>query len=488
MRAGPITPQIRQPAPARPGGRLLPAGVNAVGAIAAVGIAAVLAAAATSGQLQAAWVAVGYVALLMVSLIDPAHGLLLWVVMAPFYRFFTLKMGAGLPDLGLHRIMALSVLLLLLAQRAAGQRRLARPTAFEGLAGLFVVGLLLSVPASPMGLSSGIQYVFDFAALPALWFYFGRGLLGSSKGLERLSIALAIAGVGMGLIAVREQLTHEMILSPIPYHEAYGRYSVKINSLFGAAASMAMTLVMTVPAVFVGAMRARTLGRRLAWGAALTVILAGLVLTYVRAGWVAALLCLLVPLFFSARARHLALRLMPAVLVLAAIFIYGYGGADTRSFEERVQSQRPIDYRLEAIDVGLRIIARSPVLGLGLNSYSEEALESGWRPLNTRGLPVVAAHNMYIDVLTSAGLVGLLPLLGLLGLIGWRLLDLLRMRRGGDWLAAALGLLLGYVGITFAFDGLTAQLANMYFLMLIGAILGMHEMREGKDSALGGAL
>ncbi len=341
-------PGVPQSVPASVHSRLLPVGVNAVGAAAAVLIAVLLAGAFISGRIELAAVLLSFAALLLLLAADPAKGLLLWVLMAPFFRFFILKMGSGMPDLGLHRITALFLLLLFFAQWVAGRGRV-RLTVIDGAAGLFVLGLLLSVPASHMGISGGIQYVFDFAALPVLWFFFGRVLLGNKEGLDRLSIVLAIAGAAMGLIAAREQLTLQMVLSPSATQQAYGLNSIKISSLFGVVAIMSMTLVVTLPAAFVGAIRARTPGRRLAWGAALAAILVGLALTYVRAGWVAALLCLIVPLFFSPRVRRYALRLAPAVLILAVIFTYGFGGVDTRAFEDRIQSQNPIDYRLEAL-------------------------------------------------------------------------------------------------------------------------------------------
>lgn len=456
--------------------RLLPAGVNVVGAGAAVGIAAVLAAAFMSSQLHLASVALGFIALLLLLAAAPSWGLLIWVLLAPFYRFFVLDMGAGLPNLGLHRVVALSLLLLLIAQRAAGQRKLARLTAIEGLGGLFVLGLLLSVPASHLGIVGGVQNVFDYWILPVLWFYFARNLLGSKQWLGRLAMVIAIAGAVMGLIAAREQLTHLTVLSPIPYQFAYGRYTIKINSLFGSPAVMSMTLAMTVPAAFLGAIRSRTLGSRIAWSVALVAIFAGLLLTYVRGGWLAAILCLIVPILLSRRAQRYILYLTPVILLLAVLATYGT--VDTGSIEERLQSQKSIDYRVEAIEVGLQIAARSAVFGIGLDNFSEAALASGLRHLSVLGIPISSSHNMFIYILTSAGLVGLLPLLALLGLMGWRALRLLRTRGDPDWPAGILGLLLGYVGVGLTFDAESAQLACIYLFMLTGAVFGAYESEQ----------
>jgi len=479
VNGGSATPGGQPSALAAVSDRLLSAGVNVVGAAVAIGVAAALTSAFTSDQVQLASVVLGLATLLLLLVVAPDQGLLLWVVLAPFHRFFNLDMGSGLPNLGLHRIVALSLLLLLMAQRAANRRRLLRFTAIEVLSGLFALGMLLSVPASRLGIVGGIQNVFDFVVLPLLWFYFARNLLGSKQGLARLAIAIAIAGAAMGLIAAREQLTLQTVLSPNLFHQAYGRYSVKVNSLFGSAAIMSMTLAVTVAVTFLGAVRARKLGSRLAWSAALVAILAGLLLTYVRGGWAAALPSLLVPALLSRRAQRYALYVAPLFLILALIVTYG--GVDTRAIEERLQSQKPIDYRVDAIEIGLQIAVQSPVFGLGLDNYGEAALAAGWRPVSGAVLqPVDHPHNMFIYVLTSAGLVGLLPLLALLGLIGWRALGLLRTNRDRDWPAAVLGLLMGYGVLAVSFDAYRAQLGNMYFFMIVGAVFGAYEAQNDR--------
>jgi len=90
------------------------------------------------------------------------------------------------------------------------------------------------------------------------------------------------------------------------------------------------------------------------------------------------------------------------------------------------------------------------------------------------GLPSVAPHNLFIYVLTSAGVLGLAPLLLLFGLIGWHAIRAWLAARGGarGWPAALLGTLAGYLLFANTFDALGAQLANMLFFTLSGAVLG----------------
>src|SRR5690606_18044081 len=145
---------------------------------------------------------------------------------------------------------------------------------------LFIVGMLLSVPASRLGIVGGVQNVFDTVALPLLCFFFARNLLTGERSLGRLAAVLALVGAVLGLAAAREQLTNQPLLSPIPYRWAYGQYSIKVTSFFGAPAIMAFTLTLLTPAVFFGLAQARTAARRLFFAVMLAAITAGLVLTY----------------------------------------------------------------------------------------------------------------------------------------------------------------------------------------------------------------
>ena len=125
--------------------------VNIIGLLAAFGVAAWLADKLTAGREFDALAAVVLMAVVVAILARPRFGFLLWITVAPFARIFTLKMGDGLPDLGLNRLAILCALFVIIAQVAVGRRRLARPTAVDWLAVLFVLSMVLSVPASRLG-------------------------------------------------------------------------------------------------------------------------------------------------------------------------------------------------------------------------------------------------------------------------------------------------------------------------------------------------
>ncbi len=426
-------------------------------------------------------VAIVAIAAVVITLtLAPDVGLLLWMLLAPFGRIFNLSMGRGLPDLSLSRVAAVVLLFLLLAQVAAGKRRLVRPTAVEGWGLLFLVTISLSIASSRLGWIGGVQNVFDLVALPLLCYFFATNVLRKPRRLHWVAVTLAIIAATLGVIAAREQLTNQAVLSPLPYRWEYGQHSVKVTSLFGAPAIMAFTLALPLPFILVGALRSREIGPRLLWFAALGATGVGLLLTYVRAGWLAAVVGLVTVALLGSRGRHAGFRGVGMLLLLLALLIglvFGLGLVDTRAIQERLQAEQPIDYRVGAISVGLAIAARAPVFGLGLDNFSDAGIAAGWRPMGAAGVPALAPHNLFIYVLTSAGLLALVPLFGLLAAIGLRLVRTLRAldRAGGsderrDWVVAALAMYLSYLLMANTFDALGAQLANMLFFLALGAV------------------
>lgn len=457
--------------------------VNLVGLVGAGGVAAYLGNAMAAGRSAQAVALVGLAGVFTAIAAESGFGILLWLVLAPFGQLFRLTLGRGLPDMGLNRLAAAFVLFLLIAQVAAGKRRLIRLTLLDAAALLFVLGMVLAISGSHLGWVGGVQNVFDFTVLPLLMYFFARNLLGKPHRLRWMPVAFAVIGLVLGAIAAREQLTGQPILSPTTYRWSYGQYSIRVTSLFGAPAIMALTLSLTLPAIFVGAARSRDAAARVMWSAALAVAAAGILLTYVRAGWLAAILGLAAVLVFSRSARRYARWVLPVVLVLALLLA---GGAiDSRAIQERLQSEGPITYRLEALEVGLQIARSAPIFGVGLDNYADAAVGAGWAPRGSSGQLAVAPHNLFIYVLTSAGLVGLLPLLAILGGSAWRAFSLWRL--GGrrpdidrDMLAIVLAMGVSYVAFAFTFDSLNAQLANMLLCTAIGAVFGEHDHVTGR--------
>ncbi len=468
--------------PAGRGDRLIAPMVNLLGVVLVGLVALYLGGALHSEVTERAVALAGLGAVVLVLIAAPDLGLLFWMLLAPFGTLFNLAQGSGLPDLSLNRIASAVLVWVLIAQVASGRRKLARLTAVEGWGILFVLALIMSIGTSRLGWIWGIQVVFDAVVVPLLCFYLARNLFTDRRQLVWLAVLFAVLGATLGIITVREQLTNQAILSPLPYRMSYGQHSIKVTSLFGAPAAMAMTLAVTLPIVFVAATRSSRLGARLGWLAALLAIGGGLIATYVRAGWLAAVAGIVVVVVVSRRARPAGLLLL--LIVLFAALIFSGGLADTQAIEERLQSEGSIIYRLQALSTGLDIAAESPWWGLGLDNYSDAAAAAGWQPRRSNATLAIAPHNMFIYVLTSAGIVALVPFVAQLVAAGWRGWRTLRRSRtdgasvhatgasDGDWAAAAIAMLVGYVLVISTFDSITAQFATILFWMSLGALFG----------------
>ena len=456
--------------------------VNLIGLLAALGVAAWLADRLMAGREFDALATVVLIAVVVTIVVRPRFGFLLWIALAPFSRIFVLRMNAGLPDLGLNRLAVLCTVFVIIAQVAVGRRRLVRPTAVDWTAAVFVLSLALSVRASRLGVVGGAQFLFDFVIIPLLVYFCARQLLRGAQGVQQVAVVLAIVGALLGFFAVREQLANQPFLSPILDRWSYGPNIWRITSFFGSPAIMSLTLVMTVPMVLVAATRPGRPARRVLWGTALFMSLAGILLTYVRAGWLAAVLAILVVILLTPVTRRHGLGLVLAAAVL--VIIFGGQIIDPRAIESRFSAEGSIDYRKDALDVGLQLAARAPIFGLGLGNFGAGAADTDWafsRSIGVKlGAQLVEPHNLYIYLVTSAGLVGLIPYLLLLTSIGWLgLRGWLRARRSPDgdqgrW-AALLATLVAYAVFAYTFDSIHAQFANMLLFLVVGAVLAPQE-------------
>ncbi len=479
MQARPSTGR-RPDSLSRPAAGRLGVAVNLLGLIAALALALYLADALLAGQQALATAIAGLSFIILVLALNQRIGLWVWIVFTPFAAFFRVPMGHGLPDLGLHRVASLTLLGLLMAQAAIGRRRLARFTWVEAAAAFYIFGMALSSLNSGLGKIAAVQTVFDFFVLPLLMYVLGRNLqAGHGDDVTGLTVALAVVGIVLSLATIHEQLTGIPFLSPHPYTWWYTTSGIhKIVSVFGQPPMMTMTLALIAPALFYGVIQAKNLGTRLLWSSALAITVLGDFMVYVRGGWLATAVGLGAMLALSRRARRYVLPF----LAVAALLLAVAGGQliNQRAVEERLASQKPIEYRTGALAVGWTIVKSSPLFGIGLGNFSQAAVDEGWLPrVTVGGLPEVSPHNAYLYIMLAAGLLGLAPFLAMLGLIAWRAIALWRKSERRpvykDLLALLLGTLAAYVTILATFDGITVQFANMLMFLIAGVVFGAHE-------------
>jgi O-antigen ligase len=407
-------------------------------------------------------------------------------------------MGSGIPDLDITRLAALLLVFRLLAQAVlpwiarrepAHVSASAAADAAMGLAPFtwpdaamiaFTVAIALSTLTSWLGPISGLQTVFDFVFAPMLICYLARNWLSSPRAIRWTVGVVALTGVLLGVITIREQLTGETLFSPVWYSLAYELNIRRVLSLFGNPATMSAALAITVPWQLYGLQQAGTFNKRLLLGLALIVTLAGAFFVYVRAGWLGALLGIGVMILLSPATRRGLLPFLPVVAVVGlVVFLVTI---NPNVVQQRLSSEQPITYRLQAWEIAWDIFRQSPLLGAGYDNFGQLAsAQYGWNPhISTMVTTLPAVHNSYLYVLVSGGLLALTPYVGILVALAWRGLLLMRGSRPGDSeqreLAATLwATVLSYAVMIGTFDAINSQYFTMLFFLIAGALLGRLE-------------
>ncbi len=425
---------------------------------------------------------VGLAAAGLLVLLAPGVGLLAWIVLAPYapHIYLRLDFGSGIPNLDLGRLATLLLAYLLVA-RAIWQPAAAesswRPVRLgwtEALMAAFAAVMISSVFVGAGGVVSGLQNVFDFVAMPYLVYLFARTWLRSARGTAGMIGAVALAGALMGFITTREQLTGQAVFSPTFYTLEYEQGIRLVMSLFGHPSTIAMALAISVPVLIYG-IRFPLVPRMRLWLAlALVMTLAGVFFAYMRAGWLGALLGLLVPALLNRELRRALLPLTPLVVLLVVLAVVF--GVDLETVQSRLTSQAPLTYRFTAWQIAWELFKSSPFLGIGWNQFGQAAAtQFGWNPhIKLSDLP--SPHNTYLNVLVTGGILGLLPYLGVLISVvvtGWRYW---RRRIGRETVAVLWATTLAYMAIIASFDAFNAQYANMLYFLICGALAGRLEV------------
>ena len=182
------------------------------------------------------------------SLYSPLAGLLAWIFLAPYSQHIALdlRLGAGIPDLSLSRLMAGFLTLLIISQAALGKRKL-RPLAWSDLAyALFIAGMLLSIPQTVYGKLEGLQTLLDAYIVPFIALFLARQLVQDRRALRWMTLVLLLSGIFFSLLIIQEQLTGVVLF----YAREAARYSQsfrKVISLMGNAAPIGVSTAMAIP-------------------------------------------------------------------------------------------------------------------------------------------------------------------------------------------------------------------------------------------------
>jgi len=413
---------------------------------------------------------------------NPLVGFLLWIATAPFSRFYFLDvlMGRGIPDLTLTRVCAGFITLILAAQVASRSRRIPRISKVDVVMLFFCLGLLASAPMAVAGPRNAIVHFVDGYIIPFLIYLFARMLVPDRKGLRSVLIALFVIGGYLSVIAIREQLTGEILFW---YRDSSWYYQGgvrKLSGLLGNPAHFGTILGMLVPFTIRSVLNSENPSKRVFGIMLATLEIWAIYLTYNRGSWLGFVLSMLFMFVFYPRFRRLAFPLFLIAVVVAAL---GWSAISSSPvYQERLGATVQVTYRLEVYQLVGRIIQGNYLFGLGLGGYDVAYLRVirgiyGDSPWPDKMTP----HNAFLYILFVAGLVAFVPFTAIFmfmvwdGYVLWR-----RAKVGKIWIDPELIICFGaafivYMTQSMVIDMMASFYPNMVFFAIMGVMYGVRD-------------
>jgi len=419
-----------------------------------------------SSALAASLVLIGLC--LLFTLKHPLEGLLLAIILYPFFRFFYLSVSVGesVPDIDLGRLVVAMTFALTLARGATRQRPLLRPTAVEAVMVLAVIGLGISaVRGAPV--TTSLKLLLDWHVIPYVIYYVVKNMTTDQKALHRVLWAVAFIGAYNGLYGIYTQTTGHILFLP---EEGLGNsllwYSKSLRLMRGLLNSphvFGLVFSLAIPVDFYLLIKGQTLHKKLLVALFLALALGGLFFTYKRTAWIATMGSFLVIQFFFPRFRRLFLVLF--VVVGGFLALYWDQLSDSAVVTERVDRKTDsLNGRTQLWDAAIAAWQQAPILGYGRGQYR-----------NNNGL--IESH--YLSTLVNAGLVGFVPFISVFILLLWSGFRLHRARAPALFVEPDLAAIFLGVVVAYLISLYTVVMNNMFphilLFLLAGAVVGSQE-------------
>ena len=413
---------------------------------------------------------------------NPLLGFLTWITTAPFSRFYFLDilMRAGIPDLTLTRVCAAFITVFLAAQVATRRRRVPRVNKVDLAMLFFCLGFALSVPMAVRGPKNALIHFTDGYIIPFLIYLFARMLTPDRKGLRSVLIALFIIAGYLSVVAIREQLTGEILFW---FRDASWYYQGgvrKLSGLLGNPAYFGTVLGMIVPFTIRSVLNSRNPSKRVFGVMLAAVEIWAIYLTYNRGSWLGFALGMLLMIALYPRFRRVAVPIVLFLVIVAALSWPAI--SSSRVYQERVKATVQIAYRLEAYGLVAKIIEGNYLFGIGLGGYDAAWLRVVKGIYGDRPWPAaVTPHNAFLYVFFAAGLVALIPFAMIFlfviwdGYVLWR-----RAREGIVWIDPELVVCFGaafivYMTQSMVIDMMASFYLNMIFFLIMGVMYGIRD-------------
>ena len=420
---------------------------------------------------------------------DPLLAFLIWLFFIPFAPFwrFDLHMPAGIPDLSYARVVGSVLTVYLVAQIALGRRKFMTITFFELAVPFFVIPLLYAAARSYHGPVAGLQEAFDAYLMPLLVYFIARQLIVRPEDMQKFAKTMAIIASIIAIAAIIEQFTG---FAPFRFGSGAKIYTGeirKVGSFLGNPAYVGLALALVVPLVMMLIIEAQGTIEKVGYLFILAILEMGIVATFNRSAMLGGTIG---PLVLSFLNRRLWKYVLLILLIIALVLGLSWSLLKDTSVSTRLGAESPIDYRIEAIEIGMNIHRTAPFLGVGFGWFGRLAVDKGfWETGNIHVLPTT--HNTYLNFLVSGGyaLLGgygvlILGLGATLIAVGWPR----RKNRRFFPLYIQVGLAMFFVyfiPIAF-FDNIYARYASMIFFASMGGIISATLNSSSPSSPTGG--
>ncbi len=250
------------------------------------------------------------------------------------------------------------------------------------------------------------------------------------------------------------------------------------SGIFGNSNDMALHIVTVLPVTIALLLGSRRLVGKILYGACAALLVAAIVLTYSRGGFIGLMVVLLFLAFKLGRGHRLGVLLL-AFLVIGGLLVLAPGNYGRRILSIFVPSLDPVgssDARRGELMRSLQVAARHPLLGIGMGNYATE--------MSFRGL---VTHNSYTQVAAEMGLAALalytMFVITPLRRLGRVARETFETRKGSRYYYLAVGLqasLLAY--LVTSFFASVAYLWYVYYL--VGYAVCLRRLYEAETGRL----
>jgi O-antigen ligase len=383
----------------------------------------------------------------------------------------------GIPLTSFHLVLALMLVALLV--NAVLRRRISFPVFELGPPLLALLGVMaVSLTYSPNQPEATIGFMRTLVL--AIFLYAAQVMIESRAAVHTLVVSMALGLIGGSILGVVQIITEQFYL-PASFVIAVGANAPRATGTFHNPNTFGTFLMVGVVFLFAIAVNHRMARwQLLCLLFSLGMGLAGLIVTFSRANWLAALVGFVVALVFAKKLRYFLYFAVAAFLLIVAIkefvpfaehIFLRFISIFTFVEEFGVAGRESGSARVFFIIAGLRMFLDHPLLGAGWRAFP--VIFDRYKPVDfPYWVPTKESHTLFATIAAELGLLGLLAS----AWIVWRGLD--RGYRGVKEVqdpylkAVAVGLLAVFIAFQVSLS-FTADFSNNFLWFFTGALFAV---------------